>query len=134
VWRLLLEAHHNLAGRLERDLEEEHGFGLDWYDVLYQLSRAGGRLRMHELADATLFSRTDCTRLVDRLEVEGLVGREPDTADRRGVFAVLTGEGKATLRRAAVTHLDGIQRYFGAHLTPDQVGVMHTALRQVVDA
>lgn len=133
AWRLMLEARQLLAGRLDRDLLEHHQIRLPWYDVLLQLNEAGGRLRMHALADATLFSRADCTRLVDRMERHGLVRREADAIDRRGVNAVLTPAGKATLRRAAVTHLDGIEEYFGSRLTPRQASGMAAALARVVE-
>ncbi len=116
AWRELLHAHRRLTTTLDAELRSRYGFGLDWYDVLFQLSEAGGRLRMHELADATLFSRTDVTRLVTRMQRAGLVDREPDEADRRGVHAVLTTQGRAALRRAAVTHLAGIERHFASGL------------------
>ncbi len=116
AWWRLLDVHHRLTRTLDAELRERHGFGLDWYDVLVQLSEAGGRLRMHELADATLFSRSDVTRLVTRLQNAGLVAREQDGEDRRGVHAVLTPAGRAALRRAAVTHLAGIQAHFAGGL------------------
>lgn len=131
AWRLLLESHRRLATVLDRELIDGHGLGLDWYDVLYQLNSAGGRLRMHELSDATLFSRTDCTRLVDRMARAGLVRRERAEEDGRGVYAVLTDTGKAALRRAAPTHLDGIQRLFGSHLRPDEVKAMQAGLARI---
>ena len=87
---------------------------------------------MHELSEATLFSRTDCTRLVDRMAAAGLVARERAAEDGRGVYAVLTARGKDQLRSAATTHLDGIQRLFGAHLTEDETGAMRTGLGRVV--
>ncbi len=128
AWRLLLDAHHRLTGTLDAELRDRHGFGLDWYDVLIQLSDGGGRLRMHELADATFFSRTDVTRLVTRMAAAGLVAREPDETDRRGVYAVLTSGGRAALRRAAVTHLGGIQRHFAGRLSGAQVRTLRAAL------
>ena len=134
AWRLLLETHRRLAAALDRQLVEAHDLRLDWYDVLFQLSEAGGRLRMHELSEATLFSRTDCTRLVDRMADAGLVARERAAEDRRGVYAVLTPPGKEALRAAAGTHLAGIQRLFGEYLTSVEVGALHSGLAKVVDA
>ena len=131
AWRLLLETHRRLATALDRELKEEHAIGLDWYDVLYQLNAAGGRLRMRALSDATLFSRTDCTRLVDRMQGAGLVDREPDSEDRRGVYAVLTPAGKALLRAAAPTHLSGIQRLFGSRLHPAEIAAIRTGLARI---
>ena len=134
AWRLLLETHRRLATELDHELQAAHDLSLDWYDVLFQLNEAGGRLRMHELSEATLFSRTDCTRLVDRMAAAGLVARERATEDGRGVYAVLTASGKDRLRSAAATHLDGIQRLFGAHLNEDETGAMRTGLGRVVDS
>ena len=134
AWRLLLETHRRLSAQLDRELQEEHGLRIERYDVLIQLNEAGGRLRMHELSEATLFSRTDCTRLVDRMEEAGLVARERAAEDGRGVYAVLTAAGKAALRSAAPTHLDGIQRLFGSHVSPDEVAAMRESLGRVVEA
>ncbi len=132
AWRLLLDAHHRLTRTLDAELRERHGFGLDWYDVLFQLSEAGGRLRMHELAEATLFSRADATRLVTRMQQAGLVERERDETDRRGVHAVLTARGRATLRRAAVTHLAGIEQHFASNLEQADAARLAAILRHVL--
>jgi DNA-binding MarR family transcriptional regulator len=134
AWRLLLETHRRLATELDDELQAAHGVGLDWYDVLLQLNDAGGRLRMHELSEATLFSRTDCTRLVDRMAEAGLVERERAAEDGRGVYAVLTPAGKEALRSAAPTHLDGIQRLFGTHLQSNEVAALRSGLGRVVGA
>ena len=134
AWRLLLETHHRLTGEMDHELREAHGLRLEWYDVLVQLNAADGRMRMHELAEATLFSRTDCTRIVDRMARSGLVCRERAAEDGRGVYAVLTPEGKAMLRRAAVTHVTGIQRRFADVVTADEAAAMAAALGRVVDA
>lgn len=134
AWRLMLQAHQRLTTQMDQELRKRHGLPLDWYDVLYQLSDAGGRMRMHELAAATLFSRTDCTRLVDRMERVGLVRREPAEEDRRGVYAVITAEGQALFRRAAATHLEDIQRLFGAHVTADDAKAMADGLGRAIQA
>ena len=134
AWRQLLEVHHRLTGEMDRELRESHGLRLDWYDVLVQLSNAGGRLRMHELAEATLFSRTDCTRIVDRMERAGFVARERAVEDGRGVVAVLTAAGDQMLRDAAVTHVHSIEQRFTGHLTEEEARVMAHALRRIVHA
>jgi len=134
AWRLLLETHQRLTGQMDWELREQHGLRLSWYDVLLQLNEAGGRMRMHELADATLFSRTDCTRIVARMEGAGLVLRERAAEDGRGVYAVLTEAGLAIFRRAAPTHLDGIQRLFGAHVQATEATVMAKALARTLRA
>ena len=134
AWRLMLEVHQRLTTQMDLELREQHDLRLDWYDVLYQLASAGGRMRMHELAEATLFSRADCTRIVDRMEVAGLVQRERAAEDGRGVYAVMTSDGSALFRKAARTHLEDIQRLFGANVTSEEVEVMTNALERTLDA
>ena len=72
AWRSFLEAHARVTELLDAELRAQRDLPLGWYDVLVQLSEAGGRRRMSELADAVLLSRSNCTRLVDRLDAAGL--------------------------------------------------------------
>jgi len=134
AWRLMLQAHQRLTTEMDFELRDRHDLRLDWYDVLYQLTVAGGRMRMHELAEATLFSRTECTRIVDRMERAGLVQRERADQDRRGVYALMTADGQALFRRAAATHLDDIQRLFGAHVTAQEATAIAQALGRALEA
>ena len=102
AWRSLLEVHKNVVELLARELEEQRGLPLGWYDVLLTLDQAPEqRLRMQELAQSVLLSKSGLTRLIDRMETEGLVRRERCPSDRRGAFAVLTPEGRSAFRRAA---------------------------------
>ena len=113
VWRSFLRAHAGIVRELERELVTDTGMPLSWYDVLLQLAEAPGRrLRMAELADRVLLSRSGLTRLVDRLEADGLVRRERSEDDARGTYTVLTETGLGRLRRAAPTHLTSIQRHW----------------------
>jgi DNA-binding MarR family transcriptional regulator len=113
TWRSFLRAHARLVRVLETELVAEHPITLGAYDVLVQLAEAPDRrLRMAELADAVLLSRSGVTRLVDRLEVAGMVTRERFDGDGRGVVAVITTKGVDTLRAAARTHLAGVVRHF----------------------
>lgn len=99
-----------------------HGLSLGVYDVLVQLVEAPGhRLRMTDLAETVLLSRSGLTRLVDRMCREGYLRREPDVADARGVWAVLTESGYDRLRTASGTHLDGVARYVVDRLSPDEL-------------
>jgi len=108
--------------RLENDLIQEHQLPLASYDVLVQLVEAPEhRLRMTELADAVLLSRSGLTRLVDRLEREGLVERQACVEDARGLFAVLTDGGVMRLRQASPTHLRGVQDYAVGRLTGEEL-------------
>ncbi len=132
AWHALLVVHHRLTGVMDQELRDADGLRLDWYDVLVQLSEAGGRLRMSELADATLFSRTDCTRIVDRMQNAGYVERRPAEEDGRGVYAVLTPSGRSMLRRASATHMASIRRRFAEHLDRREAESMAAALERVI--
>ncbi len=121
VWRAFLEAHATITARLAVELEAERELPLSWYEVLFQLSEAGGKLRMQDLAARVIIHKSSLTRLVDRLQDAGFVDREPCPADGRGQFAVLSREGRDALRRAAPTHLRGVQREFARHLTDSDV-------------
>jgi DNA-binding MarR family transcriptional regulator len=125
VWRSFLRAHAGVVRDLERELVAEAGMPLAWYDVLLQLAEAPGRrLRMAELADSVLLSRSGLTRLVDRLQAEGLVCRERSIDDARGTFTVLTSAGLDRLRHAAPTHLSGIQQHWLEHFDDDELRVL----------
>jgi len=135
AWRSLLEAHAAVTELLARELEDERGLPLAWYEVLLQLATApGGRLRMQDLAQSVLLSKSGLTRLVDRMERDGLVSRERCPSDRRGTFAVLTSKGRTAFRRAAPVHLRGIQDHFAGHLDGDEAEVLHAVLARVAGA
>jgi DNA-binding MarR family transcriptional regulator len=122
VWRSFLRAHAHITRVLEGELLAAQRLSLASYDVLVQLSEAPGRrLRMTELADAVLLSRSGVTRLVDRLERSGLVARARVDSDGRGVEAVLTQLGFDRLRAATGTHLSGVARHFAGHLAEGEL-------------
>jgi len=132
VWRTFLRTHTAVIRRLERDLAAKPGVPLSWYDVLLQLAEAPDRrLRMAELADRVLLSRSGLTRLVDRLQAEGLVKREPFPGDARGTYTVLTVTGLTRLREAAPTHLAGIQEYWLSRFTDDELRQLHRLLSRL---
>ena len=119
AWRTVLRHSVLLLDRLDDELRSEHGIGLADYEILVQLSEADAhRLRMSELADQALVSRSRLTHRVDRLAAEGLVTREPCPTDRRGMYAVLSSKGEALLDRAAPTHVAGVRRYLIDPLDP----------------
>lgn len=132
AWQRFLRAHATVLRVLERELAEERDLPLTWYDVLLQLNAAGGRLRMSELADSLLISRSATTRFVDRLEARGLLTREPCHDDRRGTYVVLTTTGKTTLREAAPVHLRGIDQHFGRLLTDDDARVLAKTMGKLI--
>lgn len=131
-WRAFLNAHASVIHRIENDLEQAHRLPLSSYDVLVALSQASGhRLRMHEVADKVVLSRSGLTRLVDRLEKEGLLGRERTGEDRRGAYAVLTEQGLEALRQAWPVYARGIKNYFADLLTEEEITVLTGALERV---
>lgn len=134
AWRALLEVHQRLTADMDTTLRAEHDLPLAWYDVLVQLTEAAAPLRMHDLADRTLFSRTECTRIVARMEAAGLVAKERDPDDGRGVLAATTARGRDVFRDAARTHLADIERSFAAHLEDEEATAIAAALRRVLDA
>ena len=122
AWRELLRVHATLTRELDEELRRSHGLPLSSYDVLIYLRAAPGRrLRMAELADSVLLSRSGMTRLVDRLEREGLIVRDVCESDGRGSFAVLTEEGERVLSRARPTHLDGVRERFLRHFSAGEL-------------
>jgi len=134
VWRTFLRAHAHAIRELERELPNETGMPLGWYDVLLTLAEAPDRrLRMAELADRVLLSRSGLTRLIDRLQAEGLVRREPSPDDARGTFTVLTADGVARLRAAVPVHLAGIRKHWLAHFSDDELRELEVLLRRVAD-
>jgi DNA-binding MarR family transcriptional regulator len=122
AWRGMLRVHAALVRELDAELDAAHDLPLSSYDVLIYLQAAPDkRLRMAELADSVLLSRSGVTRLVDRLEREGLIVRDTCTSDGRGCFAVLTDEGEELLSRARPTHLAGVRERFLAHFSDDEL-------------
>ena len=116
AWRGLLRVHSALVKALDAELLAEHDLPLTSYEVLINLQAAPGhRRRMAELAEGVLLSRSGMTRLVDRLERDGLIKRDACTEDGRGMFAVLTDKGEDLLSRARRTHLDGVRERFLQH-------------------
>jgi DNA-binding MarR family transcriptional regulator len=133
TWRAFLNAHAVLIQKIEQDLKA-HGLPpLTWYDVLWPLQRAEGRrLRMNELAQEVVLSRTGLVRLVDRIEAAGLLSREPVPEDGRGSYAVITKEGAATLRRMWPIYRRHIQQDFLDPLGGD-AGRLRTALERIAE-
>jgi DNA-binding MarR family transcriptional regulator len=132
VWRSFLRAHAGVVAALEKDLVAHSQLPLAWYDVLLQLVEAPQwRLRMAELAERVLLSRSGLTRLVDRLEREGLVVREPVPGDARGLFTVLTPSGFARLRDATPVHLAGVDAYWVSRFDDDELGQLRALLERL---
>ena len=118
----MLRAHAELVRELDAELAREHDMPLSSYEVLLFLNDSeDGRMRMSELADSALLSRSGLTRLVDRLERQGLLKRERCESDARGWFAEITPEGRRMFGAARKTHLDGVRRAFLSHFSRDEL-------------
>ncbi len=125
AWRGFLDAHARVVRRLEAELEREQGMPLANYDVLVQLAEAPRQaLRMSDLALSVLLSRSGLTRLVDRLEREGLVERQPCPDDARGTLAVLTPAGMKRLQEAWVTHLRGVREHMVSRFDEQELATL----------
>ena len=131
AWVSLLQAHASLMRRLESDLERETGLALADFDVLAQLARAGGELRMTELAARALISRSGMTRRVANLVDKGLVTRASTDADARGVVISLTDAGVERLTETAPVHARGVAKLFVAQLRDDELAALKSALEKV---
>ncbi len=122
AWRGWLEATERIASAIEHDLRQESGLTFDDYEVLVNLSEAGGReMRMSELATSTVQSASRLSQRVDRLSGKGYVERRRCQEDKRGWFAVLTDDGLHALAAAAPGHVESVRRHLFDHLTADDV-------------
>lgn len=125
AWRGMFETHSRMVALLDVELERDHDLPLSSYEVLMNLADAEGeRLRMGELANRLLLSRSGITRLADRLVDQGLIERERCQNDGRGYFARLTPAGRAKLRIARPAHLAGVRNHFLSRLEPSEIDAL----------
>jgi DNA-binding MarR family transcriptional regulator len=132
AWDSLLRAHATLVRLLDTDLERETGLALADFDVLAQLAKADGQLRITELADRALMSRSGMSRRVARLVDEGLVSRERATTDARGVVVALTEQGVDRLAETAPAHARGIASRFVGQLDHHELALIERALNKLI--
>ena len=131
-WRAFVETSQLLVNRLDAELQRRSGISHADYEILVRLSEAEGRqLRMSQLADLALFSRSRLSHAVARLEVAGLVRREACPGDRRGTLAVLTEQGACLLEQAAVGHVEAVRRYVIDVLPDSQLGELGRISRRI---
>lgn len=133
-WRAMLLAHSRALRAIEAELQRLGTIPLSWYDVLLELHGADGSLRMQDLGERVVLSRTRVSRLVDELERDGLVRREADPDDGRAIRATITPAGRKALRATAPHYLENIDRHFTSHLTKTERQAITTGLMRVVDA
>ena len=122
AWKGFVRVYRDMVRALDAELEAEHGLSLSSFEVLKALRCSPeGRLRMADLAQHALLSRSGMTRLVDRLERQGLLTRCQCSDDARGCFAVLSDAGSELLERARPTHLGIVRERFLSHLGADDL-------------
>ncbi len=132
AWRAFLRAHALVTRVLDAELMAECDLPLGSYEVLLRLNDAPDRrLRMTELADSVLLSRSGLTRLVDRLERDGLIRRQACASDARGTNAVITDEGRRRLREAAPVHLRGVREHVIGLLDEGEVATLADLLGRI---
>lgn len=135
MWRSFLETHSTVVKFLERRMDEQHGLPLAWWDVLIQLADGPeGRLRMGELAESVLLTRSGITRLVDRMIGAGLVDREPCPGDRRGYYAVITQQGRDTIEKIGPDHSKDAWEVFLGHIDEEEAALMRQVFTRVLEA
>ncbi len=133
TWSLLLRVHAVLLEQIEAALKDAGLPALAWYDVLWALESAPGRrLRMHELASGVVLSRSNLTRLVDRLEEAELVRRESSPDDGRGACAAITAKGLAMRKKMWPVYRGCIQDLFNRHIPVGSRQVLQKAFRSVL--
>jgi len=133
TWRLFLTASARIVTQIDNNLRDADQIPLNWYDVLIELYEAPDqRLRMSDLADKVLLTRSGLTRLVDRLEKEEFLTRELDPEDRRGFYAVITEEGTKAMRSAWTVYAESIDQLFASHLSDEQAEVLKMAFTRML--
>jgi DNA-binding MarR family transcriptional regulator len=131
-WRAFLLAHARIVRRLDEELRAEHELTIGEYDALVTVAQAPDRrIRMRQLADEVILSKSGVTRLIDRLVDDGLVERSACLSDARGAEAVLTERGLTRLRAASRTHLRGIHEHFLAVLGPDDLDAVEQTMTSI---
>jgi DNA-binding MarR family transcriptional regulator len=133
-WRAWLSASLLLHDRLTREMQAQHGLTMADYEILVRLSEIPDRrMRMSDLAQVTLSSRSRLSHQIDRMEKAGLVERQHCTDDRRGAFAVLTDRGWSTLVAAAPDHVTSVRDHLVDQLSPKEFAALGAACQKVSD-
>jgi DNA-binding MarR family transcriptional regulator len=131
AWRLYFESALALVDVLDVELERDGGIPMRWYDTLVHLEDTPDGLRMNELAEQILYSKSGFTRVVDRMEEAGLVQRVRPESDRRSILVVLTDQGRDTMERARRHHRHGIEQHFSRHLSDTDIKALTRALEKL---
>jgi DNA-binding MarR family transcriptional regulator len=131
AWRLYLESTLALVDVLEAELERDAGIPLRWYDILVQLEETPDGIRMNELAERILYSKSGFTRVVDRMEEAALVRRVRPENDRRSILVVLTDQGRTTMEQARRHHRHAIEEHFSRHLADSDIKALTRAFEKL---
>jgi DNA-binding MarR family transcriptional regulator len=131
AWRLYFESALALHDVLDAELERDAGLPLRWYDTLVHLEETPEGLRMNELAERILYSKSGFTRVVDRMEETGLVQRVRPENDRRSILVVLTEQGRTRMERARRHHRHAIDQHFSRHLSDTDIKALTRAFEKV---
>ncbi|MDP9494315.1 MAG: MarR family transcriptional regulator [Actinomycetota bacterium] len=132
AWRSMLFASSHVVQALGTDMEEQHGLPITWFDVLGRLRQAPeGRLRMHEMEEQSVFTRSGITRLADRIENAGLIERVRSSSDRRGVYLRITDAGIEKLDEVWPDHQQSIWRHFARHLDASDLKALQRAAQKL---
>jgi len=135
AWRSFCAAHARLTDQLAREMEADAGLPLNWYEDLLSLKNApGGQMRMHELAESLLLSRSAATRFAERMEKAGLVKRVRCNSDRRGMWVVPTEQGKVAFRTAAPVHERGIREHFADLVDGEDADRLRQLMSRLTDS
>ncbi len=132
LFALLLDTNARLSRSLGVRLEENCALPLAWFEVLLQLRREPqGRLKMSQIADAIVHSTGGTTRLVDRLEDQGLVERQLCPTDRRAVHVAITPAGNRKLDEALLVHMTYLEEHVSSRLSCDERADLTTLLTKL---
>ena len=134
VWAALLRLHAQLVPEFDREVHAATGLPLTWYDVLLELARAGDQLRMSELAERVVLSRTRVSRLVDDMVRSGLVARQANPDDGRSSYAVLTDEGRRQFTAAAPVYVAAVERVVAGVLPSAKLAGLADDLERLLEA
>ena len=132
TWAAVLRLHAKFVSQFDRELQRATGLPLTWYDVLLELARDGEPMRMTELGERVVLSRTRVSRLVDELVAVGLVARAANPDDGRSSYALLTDEGRRRFSEAAPVYLAAIDREFGNTLRPSELNRVADGLETIL--
>ncbi len=132
AWRAVMEMHGAVVAVLDAELRSAAHIDLQTYDALLHVYEAGqAGIRMTELAQNVVMSKSGLTTLVDRIEKRDWMRRIPDPADRRVTRITLTSMGAEVFRSAARVHVAGIETYFACRVTDDEANVIAETLERI---